>query len=168
LFSARRNTNFTTKGLTSLTAYKGFGCCFLWPVLTILSQTTSPTRQLPNGPPRVKPPRPLGRGFASRAYAPGKEDKHSCIASLDPALKDGRSALRQHFVRGEQAGQAIFAGRPAELVAPELLSRQEFANIKRYYMRPSTWPYPKTHYRVSVKKQPLTSNVLGTENEAIL
>jgi hypothetical protein len=53
----------------------------------------------------VKPPRPEGRGFAARAYAPGKEDKHSCIAPLDPALKDGRSALRQHFVRGEQAGQ---------------------------------------------------------------
>jgi len=53
----------------------------------------------------VKPPRPEGRGFALRAYAPGKEDKHSCIAPLDPALKDGRSALRQHFVRGEQAGQ---------------------------------------------------------------
>ncbi len=34
-----------------------------------------------------------------------KEDEHSCIAPLDPALKDGRSALRQHFVRGERAGQ---------------------------------------------------------------
>ena len=55
----------------------------------------------------VKPPRPEGRGFASRAYAPGKEDKHSCIAPLDPALKDGGSALRQHFVRGEQAGQTV-------------------------------------------------------------
>ncbi len=53
----------------------------------------------------MKPPRPKGRGFASRAYAPGKEDRHSCIAPLDPALKDGRSALRQHFVRGERAGQ---------------------------------------------------------------
>jgi hypothetical protein len=53
----------------------------------------------------VKPPRPEGRGFASRAYAPGKEDKHFCIAPLDPALKDGGSALRHHFVRGERTGQ---------------------------------------------------------------
>jgi len=55
----------------------------------------------------VKPPRPPGRGFASRAYAPGKEEKHFCIAPLDPALKDGRSALWQHFVRGEHAGQNL-------------------------------------------------------------
>ena len=53
----------------------------------------------------MKPPRPEGRGFASRAYAPGKENKHFHIAPLDPVLKDGRSALRQHFVRGERAGQ---------------------------------------------------------------
>jgi hypothetical protein len=46
---------------------------------------------------RVKPPRPPGRGFASRAYAPGKEDCHFCMAPLDPALPDGAC--------GEQAGQ---------------------------------------------------------------
>jgi hypothetical protein len=45
----------------------------------------------------VKPLRPPGRGFASRAYAPGKEDCHFCIAPLDPALPDGAC--------GEQAGQ---------------------------------------------------------------
>jgi hypothetical protein len=45
----------------------------------------------------VKPPRPPGRGFASRAYAPGKEDCHFCIAPLDPAPPDGAC--------GEQAGQ---------------------------------------------------------------
>jgi hypothetical protein len=54
---------------------------------------------------RVKPPRPSGRGFASRAYAPGKESGHFCIAPLDPALPGGGSALRQHFVRGKHAGQ---------------------------------------------------------------
>jgi hypothetical protein len=53
----------------------------------------------------VKLPRPEGWGFASRAYAPGKENKHFHMAPLDPVLKDGRSALRQHFVRGERAGQ---------------------------------------------------------------
>ncbi len=42
-----------------------------------------------------------------RAGLPGKEKGHFCIAPLDPALKDGRSALRQHFVRGEHAGQSI-------------------------------------------------------------
>ena len=36
---------------------------------------------------------------------PGKEEKHFRIAPLDPVLKDGRSASRQHFVRREQAGQ---------------------------------------------------------------
>jgi hypothetical protein len=46
---------------------------------------------------RSEAPRPPGRGFASRAYAPGKEDCHFCIAPLDPALPDGAC--------GEQAGQ---------------------------------------------------------------
>ena len=39
---------------------------------------------------------------------PGKEDELSCIAPLDPALQDGRSALRQHFVRREQAGHLCY------------------------------------------------------------
>ena len=39
------------------------------------------------------------------ASQPGKEEKQFIIAPLDPALPDGGSALRQHFVRGEQAGQ---------------------------------------------------------------
>jgi hypothetical protein len=42
-----------------------------------------------------------------RAGLPGKEDEHSCIAPLDPALMDGGSALRQHCVSGERAGQAL-------------------------------------------------------------
>ena len=46
----------------------------------------------------MKPPRPSGPGFASRAYAPGEENnKHFHIAPLDPVLKDGRcltAALR--------------------------------------------------------------------------
>ncbi len=42
------------------------------------------------------------------ASQPGKENnKHFHIAPLDPVLKDGRSALRQHFVRGERAGQLV-------------------------------------------------------------
>jgi len=49
----------------------------------------------------VKPPRASARGFASRAYAPGKEEKHFIIAPLDPALPDGGSALRQRFASGE-------------------------------------------------------------------
>jgi hypothetical protein len=39
---------------------------------------------------------------------PGKEDKLSCITPLDPALQDWRSALRQHFVRREQAGKPAY------------------------------------------------------------
>jgi hypothetical protein len=39
------------------------------------------------------------------ASHPGKEKGHSCIAPLDPALPGGGSAWRQHFVRGEHAGQ---------------------------------------------------------------
>ena len=34
------------------------------------------------------------------ASQPGKEEKQFIIAPLDPALPDGGSALRQHFVRG--------------------------------------------------------------------
>jgi hypothetical protein len=57
----------------------------------------------------VKPPRPPGRGFASRAYAPGKEDCHFCIAPLDPAPPGGAC--------GEQAGQpGLYALR---LAAPD-------------------------------------------------
>jgi hypothetical protein len=54
---------------------------------------------------KAKLPRPEEWGFASRAYTPSKENKHFHIAPLDPVLKDGRSALRQHFVRGERAGR---------------------------------------------------------------
>ena len=32
----------------------------------------------------MKPPRPEGRGVASRAYTPGNEVEHLCIARLDP------------------------------------------------------------------------------------
>jgi hypothetical protein len=46
----------------------------------------------------------LPSGSASH---PGKEDGHFGIAPLDPALKDWGSALRQHYVSGERAGQGF-------------------------------------------------------------
>ena len=45
------------------------------------------------------------QGVRNEASPPGKENKHFHIAPLDPVLKDGGSALRQHFVHGERAGQ---------------------------------------------------------------
>jgi hypothetical protein len=45
------------------------------------------------------------QGVKNEASPPGKENKHFHIAPLDPVLKDGGSALRQHFVRGERPGQ---------------------------------------------------------------
>jgi hypothetical protein len=54
----------------------------------------------------ASPPFRAGVLPCGRASRPGEEDnKHFHIAPLDPLLKDGRSVLRQHFVRGERAGQ---------------------------------------------------------------
>ena len=73
----------------------------------------------------VKPPRPSGRAFAAQAYAPGKENGHFCIAPLDPAFPGGGSALRQHFVRGEHAGQRALA----QMAPQSIFELQETSNI---------------------------------------
>jgi len=71
----------------------------------------------------VKPPRPPGRGFASRAYAPGKEDCHFCIAPLDPALSGGAC--------GEQAGQSVRYSIPTILIFGRPKDRRYFSSADR-------------------------------------
>jgi hypothetical protein len=46
------------------------------------------------------------QGVKNEASPPGKENKHFHIAPLDPVLKDGASALRQHL-NGHLVSQLI-------------------------------------------------------------
>jgi hypothetical protein len=58
------------------------------------------------------------QGVKNEASPPGKENKHFHIAPLDPVLKDGASALRQHFVRGERPGQKRNGHLVSQLIRP--------------------------------------------------